>query len=60
MKVYPKTTELQQLALVAVARETELRALPLPARRIANQFGIDAPTARLVASLAGLSRRRPA
>ena len=55
MKVSPKPTEFNSLPLWRVARETELRALPLPARRIANQFGLDATTARLIASLAGLS-----
>jgi hypothetical protein len=42
------------LPLWQAAREAELRSLPLPARRVANQFGLDATTARLLASLAGL------
>lgn len=54
MKVRPKPTDFNLLPLWRVAREAELRALPLPARRIANRFGLDANTARLLASLAGL------
>ena len=41
------------LPLWQAAREAELRALPLDARRIARRFGLDAATARLLASLAG-------
>jgi hypothetical protein len=54
MRVYPKPTEFNCLPLWRAAREAELRALSLPARRVANQFGLDATTALLVASLAGL------
>jgi hypothetical protein len=42
------------LPLWRAARQAELRALPLPARRIANKYGIDATAARLVVLLAGL------
>jgi hypothetical protein len=42
------------LPLWGAAREADLQSLPLPARRIARRFGMDASTARLVVQLAGL------
>ncbi len=41
------------LPLWEAAREAELRSLPLDARRLARRFGLDAATARLLATLAG-------
>jgi hypothetical protein len=42
----------KNLPLWEAAREAELRSLPLNARRLARRFGLDAATARLLASLA--------
>ena len=42
MRVCPKPTEFNSLPLWRVAREAELRALSLSARRIAIRFGVDA------------------
>ena len=44
------------LELWLATREAELRALPLSARRLALRLGLDATTARLLASLAGHDR----
>ena len=44
---------INDLPLWQATREAELRALPLAAKRIARTHGVDATTARLLASLAG-------
>jgi hypothetical protein len=55
MKLLPRHNDFNRTRPpLRFAREAELRTLPLPARRVARQFGLDASTARLVANLAGL------
>jgi hypothetical protein len=49
-----RSPDYSTLPLWQAARETDLRRLPLPARRLAVRFGLDPSTARLVASLAGI------
>ena len=55
MKIRSQHRNFNHLPLWEAAREAELRALPLDARRLARRFGLDAATARLLASLAGHS-----
>jgi hypothetical protein len=50
--------EFNDLPLWRQCRDRELHSLSLPARRIANRYGIDATTARLLALLAGLGDGR--
>lgn len=57
MKVRLNEHLYNDLPLWSAAREQDLRRLSPAARRIANQFGLDAATARLLAALAGLDDR---
>lgn len=52
-KIYANPKNFNELPLWQASREAELRALPPGARQIARRFGLDAATARLLASLAG-------
>ena len=54
MKVRRTPSHFNDLPLWRASRETELRALPRSARRLATRYGLDATTARLMATLAGL------
>lgn len=58
MNTYPNSqlsrNTLPDLPLWLAARETDLRRLPLPARKIAARYGLDGSTARLIAMLAGI------
>jgi hypothetical protein len=53
MNMRHKARHFNNLPLWEAAREAELRSLPLDARRLARRFGLDASTARLLATLAG-------
>ena len=50
MKVRLNPHNFNDLPLWTAAREQDLRRLPPGARRVANQFGLDAATARLLAT----------
>ena len=52
MKIGPQNPDLNSLPLWRASRERELRVLPRDARRLAIRFGLDAATARLLATLA--------
>ena len=54
MKIRSNPQNINDLPLWQATRETELRTLPLAAKRIARAHGVDATTARLLAFLAGL------
>ena len=56
MNMRHKTARFNNLPLWEAARESELRSLPLDAKRLARRFGLDASTARLLAALAGHKR----
>jgi hypothetical protein len=54
MKIRRNPAPFNDLPLWRSARQSDLCTLPLPARRLANCFGLDPSTARLVATLAGI------
>ena len=47
-------TDHHSLPLWQATRETELRRLPIGARKLATRYGLDGSTARLIATLAGI------
>ncbi len=53
-QIPPCPSDFNSLALWRATRERELQKLQRPARQVAQRYGLDAATAKLVAQLAGL------